>query len=76
MLEPNARMTLYGRGIYFVSEGSGSHPSPWTKYTTFFLEPGQSGEIEAGERSQLLHIGMPDLSALRRLRPEYSIAAE
>jgi hypothetical protein len=75
-LDPGARMTLSGRGIYFVSEGAGSHPSIWTKHTTFFLESGQSGEIEAGERSELLHIGMPDLGALRRLRPDYAIAAE
>ena len=75
-LDPGARMTLSGRSIYFVSEGSGEHSSPWKKYTTFFLESGESGEIEAGERSELLHIGMPDLDALRRLRPDYAIAAE
>lgn len=75
-LDPGAQMTLSGRGIYFVSEGSGRHPSPWTKYTTFFLETGESGEIEAEERSEFLHIGMPDLSALRRLQPDYAIAAE
>ena len=75
-LEPGARMRLSGRSIYFVSEGFGTQPSPWTKYTTFFLESGESGEIEAGERSELLHIGMPDLSARRRLQPDYAIAAE
>ncbi len=75
-LDPGARLTLSGRSIYFVVDGAGRTPSPWTKYSTLFLETGETGEIEAAERSELLHIGMPDLSALSRVRPDYAIAAE
>ena len=75
-LDPGARMTLSGRGIYFVSEGAGSHPSIWTKHTTFFLDPVSRARSKRASGQSCCTSACPTLGALRRLRPDYAIAAE
>jgi hypothetical protein len=63
-LAPGVTLPLEDRSIYFVSHGAGQVPSPWSRHSTFFLKPGERGSIVAGEATELLHIGMPNLDGV------------
>jgi hypothetical protein len=65
-LEAGASMTLDERSMYFVLSGNGRAGFPrWDKHSTLYVARGDSsGEITADTTSELLRIGLPDLSAL------------
>ena len=64
-LEPGAALPVDGRGVYLVLSGAGSAGGqPLRKFTTVFLDTGESGTLRASEASELLHYGLPDLSDL------------
>jgi hypothetical protein len=54
-----------GRGVYLVLSGAGAADGkPLQKFTTVFLETGESATLRASEVTELLHYGLPDLSDL------------
>jgi hypothetical protein len=65
-LEAGASMTLDERSMYFVLSGNGRAGFPrWDKHSTLYVARGDSsGEITADTTSELLRIGLPDLSTL------------
>jgi hypothetical protein len=65
-IEKGATMQLDERCLYFVLSGSGRAGFPrWDKHSTLYVARGDSGgEITADTTSELLRIGLPDLSAL------------
>jgi len=64
-LAPGARHEVHGRGIYLVLAGEGTCESaPLRKFTTVYLDLGESTILQARETTELLHYGLPDLSGL------------
>jgi hypothetical protein len=62
-LEAGAAYAVEGRGVYLVLSGAGAAGGkPLQKYTTVFLETGETGTLTARETTELLHYGLPDLS--------------
>ena len=62
-LEAGASHTVAGRGVYLVLSGAGEcEGKPLQKYTTVFLETGETTTLRASETMELLHYGLPDLS--------------
>jgi hypothetical protein len=66
-LDAGVRLELQQRSIYFVRSGSGKTPTPWSRYSTVYLEEGESGFIEADAQSELFYIGLPNLTSLSEL---------
>jgi len=57
--------TVAGRGVYLVLSGAGeADGKPLQKFTTVFLDAGESTTLRARETTELLHYGLPDLSDL------------
>jgi hypothetical protein len=64
-LEAGAVHEVEGRGVYLVLSGAGeADGQPLRKYTTAFLEAGETGKLRATESTELLHYGLPDLADL------------
>jgi len=64
-LEPGAALPVSGRGVYLVLSGAGNADGqPLRKFTTVFLDTGESGTLRGSEATELLHYGLPDLSDL------------
>jgi hypothetical protein len=62
-LEAGASHMIAGRGVYLVMSGAGQcEGQPLRKYTTVFLETGETTALSASETMELLHYGLPDLS--------------
>ena len=62
-LESGARHEVRGRGIYLVLTGAGAcGEKPLRQYTTLFLDHGECATLSAGEATEFLHYGLPDLS--------------
>jgi hypothetical protein len=64
-LAAGAAYVVEGRGVYLVLSGAGAaEGKPLQKYTTVFLDAGETGTLQARETTELLHYGLPDLSDL------------
>ena len=64
-LDAGASHTVAGRGVYLVTSGAGQcEGTPLQKYTSVFLETGETTTLSASESMELLHYGLPDLSDL------------
>ena len=64
-LDPGARHELHGRGVFLVLSGAGTcEGQPLRKFTTVYLDQGESTILQARETTELLHYGLPDLSGL------------
>jgi len=62
-LEPSASHEVRGRGIYLVLSGAGACEGKTLKqHTTIFLDRGERAILQASERTEFLHYGLPDLS--------------
>lgn len=62
-LDPGASFLARGRGVYFVLLGSGSVASePYRKWTSTYLEDGESVGFQASETTDILYLGMPTLT--------------
>ena len=62
-LEAGASHKVAGRGVYLVMSGTGQcEGKPLQKYTSVFLETGETATLSATEPMELLHYGLPDLS--------------
>jgi hypothetical protein len=74
-LAPGARRELDSHSLYFVVAGAGSAgDAVWRKHTTVHVAAGESVEIRADVDAELFHIGLPDLTGLRRETPLYAEA--
>jgi hypothetical protein len=74
-LEAGATMKLDERSMYFVLSGNGRAGFPrWDKHSTLYVPRGESGEITADATSELLRIGLPDLSGLAARTQEHPTA--
>jgi hypothetical protein len=64
-LAAGAALAVEGRGVYLVLSGAGeADGKPLQKFTTVFLDTGETGTLRARETTELLHYGLPDLSDL------------
>ena len=61
-LEASASLPLQDNAIYFVENGSGTaNGSGYEKYSTLYLQPGESGTVTAQSESVILQLGLPYL---------------
>jgi hypothetical protein len=64
-LAAGAGLAVEGRGVYLVLSGAGeADGKPLQKFTTVFLDAGETGTLAARETTELLHYGLPDLADL------------
>lgn len=64
-LDADAAYDAGGRSVYLVLSGAGAvEDQPFRRFTTVFVEHGETARFEAGERSEILHFGLPDLRAI------------
>jgi len=76
-LDPGATLTATGRGIYFVLNGKGTlEGGPFRKYTSLYLASGESAKFRADETSEILLLGLPDISRMRTPIPELETAED
>ncbi len=55
-----------GRGIYFVVSGAGEVAGePFARHATVLVERGESASFAATEATEIFHIGLPNLDAMR-----------
>jgi len=65
-LEADTRYEVKGRGLYLVLSGRGAcEGKNLLRYTSIFLDCGETAELHAQETTELLHYGLPDLSDLQ-----------
>jgi hypothetical protein len=74
-LDPGASLTATGRGIYFVLNGKGTlEGGPMRKHTSLYLASGESATFTASETTEILLLGLPDISRMRTPIPELETA--
>jgi hypothetical protein len=62
-LEAGASHKVAGRGVYLVLSGAGQCDGKLLqKYTSVFLDTGETATLSASESMELLHYGLPDLT--------------
>jgi hypothetical protein len=70
-LTAGARLEAAGRGIYVVCSGDGRVAGqPARRFTTVFLDHGETAAFTAEQEMELLHLGLPDLRGLAAAQPE------
>jgi hypothetical protein len=70
-LDPGASFTATGRGIYFVLSGRGTLAGgPYRTYTGLYLETGETATFRAGETSEILLLGLPEIARIRTHLPQ------
>jgi hypothetical protein len=66
-LEPGAALRVTGRGVFLVLEGRGAlADQPYRQFTGLYLGDGESATFRAGERSDILLLGLPALARMQR----------
>jgi hypothetical protein len=76
-LDPGATFTATGRGIYLALSGSGSvEGEPYRRFTGIYLNSGETGTFRAGETSEIMLFGLPDMSRMRKDLPNIDSADE
>jgi len=76
-LDPGAKLTATGRGIYFVLSGKGTlEGGPFRTYTAILLEAGESATFTASETSEIMLFGLTDVSRIRTPLPHDIDTAE
>ncbi len=74
-LAAGTRRLLDSRSLYFVVSGSGHiRDAAWRKHTTIHTAANERLEIRAESNTEIFHIGLPDLSVLRRDVPLFAEA--
>ena len=65
-LDAGASLTGHGKGVYVVTRGAGTVGDQSLRaLTTVYLEAGETVTFTAGEPTELLHFGLPNLAGLR-----------
>jgi hypothetical protein len=69
-LDPGAVFTARGRGAFLVLSGSGTlEGGPFRKMTVLYLEVGEEAAFAAGEESDILQLGLPDIALIAKNPP-------
>jgi hypothetical protein len=69
-LQPGAIFTAHGRGVFMVLSGHGSVASEtFRRFTSVYLDTGETTRFEADELSEMLLMGMPDVAAMQTYEP-------
>lgn len=69
-VHPGATFTAHGRGIFMVMSGGGKlRGENFRKYTSVYLDIGETTSFEADEVSEILLMGMPDVAAIQTYSP-------
>jgi hypothetical protein len=62
-LQPGASVKLEERGIYFITSGRARCvDQQCIKYSAIWVDEGESGSLVADEITEIIHLGLPDLS--------------
>jgi len=76
-LEPGAVHTVAGRTILVVTKGSGTvEGQPFRHLTTIYVPRGERATFTAREGSEMLRLGLPDLTGLQAISGVTAVAAE
>jgi hypothetical protein len=77
-LDPGASFEAQGRSLYFVIDGQGTVGTEvLQRFTTTYLAKGERVRFTAAAPTEMLHLGLPDLSALASGRSDMTaVAAE
>jgi hypothetical protein len=69
-LQPGAAFTANGRGIFMVMSGRGTVAGDtYRKYTSAYLDTGETTGFKADEVSEILLLGMPDVAMIETHAP-------
>jgi hypothetical protein len=69
-LQPGAAFTAHGRGIFMVMSGLGTVAGDsFRRYTSVYLDTGETTEFQADEVSEILLLGMPDVAMIQTYAP-------
>jgi hypothetical protein len=76
-VQPDAAFTAHGRGIFMVMSGHGAvEGDTFRRFTSVYLDTGETTKFAADQVSEILLLGMPDVAAIRSYAPvEVSIEA-
>jgi hypothetical protein len=76
-LEAGASHEIIGRGVYLVLSGAGTcEGKPLKQYTTVYLDHDEHARLFAGETTEFLHYGLPDLRSLAAARQTAGLAMQ
>jgi hypothetical protein len=76
-LDPGAALQATGRGVFFVLSGTGTVESDaFRRFTTVYLETGESTTFHASETTEILLLGLPEIARMRRPLTEPATAGE
>jgi len=76
-LDPGAVHHVAGRSIVFLTKGEGTvEGTPFRRLTTVYVARGERATFAAGETTEMLRLGLPDLSGLEATTGMTAVAAE
>jgi hypothetical protein len=76
-LQPGAAFTDQGRGIFMVMSGHGAvEGDTFRKYTSVYLDTGETARFNADEVSEILLLGMPDVAMIQTHAPAEIASSE
>jgi hypothetical protein len=76
-LDPGATFEATGRGIWLVLSGTGSLAgTAYRKFTSMYLDTGERATYRAGETSEILLLGLPDVARMKTPLPHDLDAVE
>jgi hypothetical protein len=76
-LDPGATFAGTGRGVYLVLSGRGKvDGQPFRRFTALYLETSESATFRADETSEMIFLGLPEISRMRTHIPELEAAEE
>jgi len=76
-LDPGAAFEATGRSIYFVTNGAGTvEGEAFRRLTTVYVNRGERARFAAQGATEMLHLGLPDLSGIAVGTDVTAVAAE
>ena len=69
-LQPGATFTAHGRGVFMVMSGHGAvEGATFRRFTSVYLDTGETTRFKADQVSEILLLGMPDVAAIQTYAP-------
>jgi hypothetical protein len=69
-LQPGATFTAHGRGVFLVMSGHGAvEGDTFRRFTSVYLDTGETTRFAADRVSEILLLGMPDVAAIETYAP-------
>jgi len=69
-LQPGATFTAHGRGVFMVMSGHGAvEGETFRRFTSVYLDTGETTRFKADQVSEILLLGMPDVAAIQTYAP-------